>query len=56
MEGKEGQDLQSSVGAASSAQLLYLVEVMTWDMRRNILHNVETLECNNVFHAVEQFR
>lgn len=56
MGGKEGRDLQSSIRAANSAQLFHLVEGMTWDMRRNGLHNVEILECNNIFTAVDQFR
>lgn len=56
MGGKEGRDLQSSVRAVSSAQLFYLVEGMSWDVRRNGLHNVETLERNNIFNAVEKFR
>ena len=56
MRGKEGWDLQSSVRAASSAQLFYLVEGMTSGMRRNGLHSVEILERNNIFNGVEQFR
>lgn len=56
MGGKEGRDLQSSVRAVSSAQLFYLVEGMSWDVRENGLHNVEALEHNNIFNAVEQFR
>ena len=56
MGGKEGWDLQSSVRAACSAQLFYLAEGTTSDMRRNDLHNVETLEHNDIFNATEQFR
>lgn len=56
MGGMEGRDLQSSVRAVSSAQLFYLLEGMSWDVRENGLHNVETLEHNNIFNAVEQFR